>query len=520
MDKLVSLLERYPDQRAAGILHVGFTEGFSIGYSGPRVAMESRNLVSARRHPEAVREKINKELGLGRVAGPFLNPPLSNFRVSPIGVVPKASGAFRLIHHLSWPTGNSVNDGIADELCAVKYSSFDEAVQRVAGLGTSTLLAKSDVKSAFRLLPVRPQDFCLLGFKMDGLYFVDKCLPMGAASAPALFESFSSFLEWALCDKAQCNRVVHYADDFLVYGPPGVGLGSCQWMLIKFQELCAELGVPLAAEKTEGPVSSIVFLGLEIDAVRQLVCIPQDKLLKLRGVVDRACLAKKMNLRRLQSIIGSLSFVTRAIPPGRAFLRRLINLTRGLRKPWHRVRITREAHLDLVMWQRFLHSCNGAAIFQDQVWEDNSEFQLFTDASGSQGCGGYFQGAWFQAKWPEHIVAASPSIAWMEFFPIVVAVSIWGSDLAGKKVIFRSDNEGVVSIINKQSSPCTKIMRLVRFFVMQCLEFNISFKATHIPGLQNEIADSLSRFQDSRFRRLAPGARMNGVEVPSALWNI
>jgi hypothetical protein len=36
-----------------------------------------------------------------------------------------------------------------------------------------------DIKAAFRLLPVYPGDFNLLGFKIDSVYFIDKCMPMG-----------------------------------------------------------------------------------------------------------------------------------------------------------------------------------------------------------------------------------------------------------------------------------------------------------------------------------------------------
>ena len=102
----------------------------------------------------------------------------------------------------------------------------------------------------------------------------------------------------------------------------------------------------------------------------------------------------------------------------------------------------------------------------------------------------------------------------MEFFPIVAAVSVWGKELTGKKVVFRSDNQGVVAIISKQTSPCPDITRLVRHFVLLCMEWNISFRSLHIPGVENEIADALSRFQDSRFRKLAPDADPSGVEIP------
>lgn len=59
-------------------------------------------------------------------------------------------------------------------------------------------MAKSDVEAAFRLLPVHPQSFHLLGCFWQGSYFVDRCLPMGCSISCALFETFSSFFEWAV----------------------------------------------------------------------------------------------------------------------------------------------------------------------------------------------------------------------------------------------------------------------------------------------------------------------------------
>ena len=63
--------------------------------------------------PDVVDLKIEKELLAGRLSGPFEMPPLSPFRVSPLRVIPKKTpGEFRHIHHLSYPKGSSVNDGI------------------------------------------------------------------------------------------------------------------------------------------------------------------------------------------------------------------------------------------------------------------------------------------------------------------------------------------------------------------------------------------------------------------------
>lgn len=78
---------------------------------------------SALAHPEVVSAKLAKEVELGRMAGPFASSPLDNLVVSLLGVVPKKEpNKFRLIHHLSYPRGGSVNEFIDLGLCSVSYT--------------------------------------------------------------------------------------------------------------------------------------------------------------------------------------------------------------------------------------------------------------------------------------------------------------------------------------------------------------------------------------------------------------
>ena len=58
-----------------------------------------------------------------------------------------------------------------------------------------------------------------------------------------------------------------------------------------------------------------------------------------------------------------------------------------------------------------------------------------------------------------------------------------------------SDNEADVHVINKQSSKEKTLMKRVRRLVLKSLTHNIFFKAKHIPGKTNILADKLSRFQ-------------------------
>lgn len=499
---------------------MGFQEGFRIPFEGVRESRNSKNLKSIFGLEEVVKQKIEKEIKEGRVAGPFSEPPLPNLRISPLGIVPKkVPGEYRLIHHLSYPHGDSVNDGIRDELASVHYASFDDAVAMVASCGKSALMGKCDIKSAFRLLPIHPDDFNLLGFSFQGSIYVDMALPMGCSISCAAFEKFSTFLEWVFCQRANTRNVVHYLDDFLFAGRQGTG--QCQFYMNTFHDLAAELGVPLAVEKTEGPVAELSFLGIRIDTVRELCELPRDKVQELTRLVRQACGRRSLTLREWQVLLGHLNFACRVIAPGRAFTRRLCDSLRGVTSPHHRIRVTGKIKADLCMWQNFLIDFNGISFWrQTRLLE--ASLQISSDASGSVGFGVYFQGRWCAQRWPSSWFESglTRDLTFLEFFPLVVAVNLWPADLQNQVVKFWCDNQAVVQVVNKLTSRSHMVMRLVRAFVLQCLRFNILFVAEHIPGVQNNIADALSRFQEQRFRELAPRAHRDPEAMPEDLWSL
>lgn len=114
-----------------------------------------------------------------------------------------------------------MNNMIDPTLCTVSYASFDEVVRWVKKCRKGSLLAKTVIELAFRLLPVHLDSDRLLGCHWEGQFFVDRCLPMGCAISCSYFEMFSSFLEWVAEDLSGLCSVLHDRDDFLVIGPPG-----------------------------------------------------------------------------------------------------------------------------------------------------------------------------------------------------------------------------------------------------------------------------------------------------------
>lgn len=510
----------YPNKVAAQLLRVGFSEGFRIPSTAVGSGAVHRNLASALARPEVVSEKIRKEAELGRLVGPFSDSPLPGLRVSPLGLVPKKEpGKFRLIHHLSFPKGESVNDGIDPELCSVSYASFDAAVRWVKKLGKDSLLAKTDIEAAFRLLPVHPESFRLLGFHWQGGYYVDCCLPMGCSVSCSYFEAFSSFLEWVVKREAGWASVIHYLDDFLFMGPKDSRV--CSLLLHTMERVAGQFGVPLAPEKTEGPTTVIKFLGIVIDTGMMECRLPEDKVRDLADSVRQVRTSKKVQLRQVQSLLGKLNFACRVIPMGRVFCRRLAQSTAGVSSPHHFIRLPSGVKEDLGVWETFLGRYNGRSFWMDDA-VSNADLELFTDAAGAHGFGAYFQGQWCAGAWPPAWEEAGllSNLALLELFPIVLATEVWGERLRNKRVRFCCDNMGVVQAINSQTASSPPVVRFLRVLVLNGLSLNAHFIAEHIPGVKNSVADSLSRFQWDRFFRLVPEAERDGRSFPKSLWSV
>lgn len=218
--------------------------------------------------------------------------------------------------------------------------------------------------------------------------------------------------------------------------------------------------------------------------------LPDDKIQKIKLALAAVRKKKKIKLQDLQSLIGLLNFACFVVVPGRAFLRRLINLTIGVSKPYHKIRLNKQARLDLKAWAEFIDNFNGRSIFLDEVWKDSEKLQMYTDAAGSLGYGAVLGSKWFYGKWVD-INMQELSITVKELFPIVVAIEIWGPNVSNCSILFFSDNLAVVHIINKMSSKDSVVMSLVRRLVLACLEYNILFRAEHILGIHNILPDLL-----------------------------
>lgn len=386
----------------------------------------------------------------------FSDPFLATIGTSSFGVIPKSTpGKWRLILDLSSPEGHSVNDGIDQDLCSLSYISVDDAAKAAARLGQGALLAKVDIKSAYRMVLVHPEDRLLLGMIWDDALYVDATLPFGLRSAPKIFNVLADTVEWIL-RKEGVSCVFHYLDDFLIIGMPNSS--QCEEQLGILLAVFDRLNIPVALEKLEGPTRVLIFLGIEMDTHNLTLRLPTEKLREVKGLIA-AWMGKQWCIKRdLQSLVGKLQHACKVVRPGRSFLRRMFELLKGTTKKQHFIRLNRSFRSDLAWWQLFLESWNGVAMMGPHDW--HPQVHLFSDASGSFGCGAWWDQSWLQVAWSDS--TQGWSTAQKELLPIVLAAMLWGKVWRGKAVLAHCDNQAVVEVVSSGYSKDSVMMQLIR----------------------------------------------------------
>lgn len=513
-----ALLKDHPDQPLVKFFITGITDGFRIGFNHPQEPLRpaKKNMYCATQHSEVVDKYLTEEVSHCRVAGPFSPHLIPRAHISRFGVIPKhhQPNKWRLIVDLSHPSGYSINDGIPKELCSLTYITIDTAIEQIQTLGRGTSLAKIDIKSAFRLLPVHPADRHLLAMKWKQQLYIDTCLPFGLRSAPKLFNILADLLTWIL-EYMGVSPIMHYLDDFLTLGPPGTH--TCSHNLQVIQEICQHLGVPLALEKVEGPSESLTFLGILLDTENMEARLPHDKLQRIRSQVVTWLGRRKAKKRQILSLVGLLQHATKVVKPGRTFVARMYKAAAKLKQPHHVTRLTRDFKSDLQWWHLFATTWNGVSFIIETSTQDPVHC-IQTDASGLWGCGARFNSRWLQHAWSSEW--SDTSIMAKELVPIIFSCVVWGPLLTRTRVEFQCDNLSLVEAINKGRSKDVMVMHLLRcLWFFQAL-FDISIHVSHIPGVQNSAADMLSRNQQVQFLQLYPQSSPLPGYIPPPLIQI
>ena len=498
--------------------------------------------------------KVMKEVEAGRYAGPFDEPPFDYWVQSPIGLVPKAGNKTRLIFHLSYDFGSSleersINFHTPDSMCSVKYNDLDHAVKQclrilkengnpVEGTSSHTIVySKTDCSNAFRLVPTLPEQRFLLILQATHpitgkkSFFVDKCLPFGSSISCMIFQSFSDALRYIAQIKIQNAAIVayvpaitNYLDDFLFMA---LCVKVCMDMMNKFLSICKAIGCPMSQEKTEGPFPIMVFLGTLLNGVTHTLSIPVEKVDKATYLLNYAIDKKKVSIRFIQQLTGTLNFLNRAIVPGRVFTRglysslKLRNAKDELLKPHHHIHLKTDFIQDCWVWLKFLRHKNNQKIcrpFIDFTLTEDEQARetlfFYSDASKNPefGIGAIFNQNWIVGKWNKNfILEQDPSIEFLELIALAAALMTWKDShlLKNRRINIFCDNQAVQCMVNALASSCAQCRKLIRLIALLQIHNNIRVYVKFVKSKENGLADSLSRLDYNRFWKLAENRQVN-----------
>jgi len=287
-----------------------------------------------------IREQRDEEVKLGRWSKPFGKKLLPGMHSSPIGAVPKSTpGKYRLIIDQSCGP-HSLNSTIPKSQVKVKLDNiYDLGAELIAVRkkypGRKLCLFKSDVKSAYRQLPMHPLWQIKQVVSVDGQRHVDRCNTFGNRGGGWNWDSVASLVNWIGTEKKKITGLLGYVDDNFgwefegntqYYKPYNKHLPAKQTRLLKLWD---ELGIPHDEEKQlSGPCLPII--GYEVDANAMTVKVPDEKKARVVQLLrDYAHEGTPYTLRELQSVAGSVSSALTLYPRLRPGLRGLFDEMAG-----------------------------------------------------------------------------------------------------------------------------------------------------------------------------------------------
>ena len=234
-------------------------------------------------------------------------------------------------------------------------------------------------------------------------------------------------------------------------------------------------------------------------------------------------------MQELQQLCGYLNFLCKAIFPGRTFVRMMYakystvvnkqyriqdsGKRKGVLLPHHHIKLDREFKLDCQVWENFLKLESASVVNRPMLDLSTApispvELGFYSDASANPdlGFGCVINNtSWIWGKWELGFIGLyKPSIKYLELFALCAGIFTWEFELSNIRMKVHCDNQSVVAMINNLTSSCEHCMYLLCLLVLNGLSFNRRVVAQYVVGVQNKLADALSRGRLDKFHQVTP----------------
>jgi hypothetical protein len=480
----------------------------------------------------------------------LLRDKLDCFHASSIWVVLKESdnkGRMTVDFTASLLNAGTDMEAVTDENGELHLPVMREVAQlaETARQNGETVLSKYDVEAAFHRFMLFWMACLLCAIEIEGYYVIPLVGMFGWGPCPSHYNTISKTVEWAhrgglstetldamrveldlppierrpeWCTPERLSRRSStYVDDSALFS-------SAETFLMDAADLitivCWLLGRnAIKEEKSEGPAECLDVIGWTVDMGKGTLAPSHKGICKLFYYlyVVTSSASRSIPTKMLDSMIGVLQHYSAVLPLVYASMGQLRNqLIRAKMStpPKHRINLSAHSLQELAFWRGMMET----ALFNRALWEcpltfvqsrKVTDFQItmFSDASYTIGGGYVIPGvAYSHWKWSREecrvFEESEQHINVLEL--MVVVVAIWSNVklFMNKSVRVYVDNTAALSWINALKSNTPMAKPWIRLLVLLCLVFNIHITATHIPGIDNVVADGLSRAVQDTIHRL------------------
>lgn len=444
----------------------------------------------------ALRQEVQALLAKGAIE-PLEQSSRSSGFYSTYFIIPKKGGGLRPILDLRH---------LNRHLRVLKFHMLRTA-DVLAGIRRGDWFTSVDLTDAYFHVPIAPRHRPFLRFAFEGKAYQFKVLPFGISLAPRVFTRFVAAALAPL--QGEGMRIFPYLDDWLICSSSRDGALRDSSRLLRH---IAELGISVNLRKSLlTPTQRTVFLGILLDSCLMTARPSDPRIDTIMLRVSQFQRGVSQTLRSFQVLIGLLTAASRIVPLGLLYLRplqRWVN-SLGLHPRFHRYRpvvVTSDCMACLRPWRRRSRLTHGVPM---GVIVHRREV-VTTDASLT-GWGAVWQcraarGSWNARQRLSHIND-------LELLAVLMALRHFLPYLEGRHVLVRTDNTSVVYLINHQGGTRSQsALVLTRRLLLWAHPRLLSLRASHIPGVQNSVADLLSRGQPH------PGEWRLHADVVQDIW--
>ena len=260
--------------------------------------------------------------------------------------------------------------------------------------------------------------------------------------------------------------------------------------LISWAPLLQELGLSESVDKSVSPTQVMVYLGVEFDTNSMEMRVSQVKCQELKYELEKWSRKTVANKTDLQSILGKLLWVSRAVQYSRCFVLRIIAEVKKLKSQNQKTTLSSSIRKDFLWWETYMNEFNGIHLLVPNLISE----QISGDACPMGfGCWYPNQKEYFSSRFPKSLQDPKIPIHLKEFICIILAVKVWGHLWAGKRVSIFCDNDSVCDVICYLKPKAENMQMYLREFLFWVCFFNFVPVVSKISTKENDIADFLSR---------------------------